>query len=250
MRTPLLTASMWVRGLPARLSGKATQPPPRLVLADKMGLPGWLMLGEQPNREIAFGAVGKFWRPLIEWRDVPPADFSGFAAPGWGKIAANFSMVPYGENHTLLSYQCRTATTDPDSRRRFLRYWWLVRPFVAHIMRATLNTIKADAEAAATDRSQMMRVLVCFGSKRGGTAGLAAMIGDALTETGHDAVVRPAKDVGELGGIDAVIVAGALYANRWHRDARRFVRRNTSELRGLSVWLVSSGPLGRLGRRA
>ena len=43
-----------------------------------------------------------------------------------------------------------------------------------------------------------MRVLVCFGSKRGGTAGLAAMIGDALTETGHDAVVRPAKDAGEL----------------------------------------------------
>ncbi|MGO8941751.1 MAG: flavodoxin domain-containing protein [Mycobacterium sp.] len=89
----------------------------------------------------------------------------------------------------------------------------------------------------------MMRVLVCFGSKRGGTAGLAAMIGDALTETGHDAVVRPAKDAGELGGIDAVIVAGALYANRWHRDARRFVRRNTSELRKLPVWLVSSGPL-------
>ena len=29
-----------------------------------------------------------------------------------------------------------------------------------------------------------MRVLVSFGSKRGGTAGLAAMIGDALTETG------------------------------------------------------------------
>ncbi len=152
VRTPLLTASMWVRDLPARLSGKAGAPPPRLVLADRMGLPGWLMLGEQPNREIAFGAVGKFWRPLIEWRDVPLADFSGFAATGWGKIAANFSMVPYGESHTLLSYQCRTTTTDPDSRRRFLRYWWLVRPFVAHIMRATLNTIKADAEAAAIDR--------------------------------------------------------------------------------------------------
>ena len=37
--------------------------------------------------------------------------------------------------------------------------------------------------------------------------------------------------------------AGALYANRWHRDARRFVRRNTAALRELPVWLVSSGPL-------
>ena len=88
-----------------------------------------------------------------------------------------------------------------------------------------------------------MRVLVSFGSKRGGTAGLAAMIGDALTEAGCDAVVSPAKDVGELGGFDAVIVAGALYAYRWHRDARRFVRRNATALRELPVWLVSSGPL-------
>jgi hypothetical protein len=26
-------------------------------------LPGWLLLGEQPDRELAFGAVGKFWQP-------------------------------------------------------------------------------------------------------------------------------------------------------------------------------------------
>jgi menaquinone-dependent protoporphyrinogen oxidase len=89
----------------------------------------------------------------------------------------------------------------------------------------------------------MMRVLVSFGSKRGGTAGLAAMIGDALTAAGCDVVVRSAKDVGDLDGIDAVIVAGAVYAYRWHRDARRFVRRNTPALRELPVWLVSSGPL-------
>jgi len=88
-----------------------------------------------------------------------------------------------------------------------------------------------------------MRVLVTFGSKRGGTAGLAAMIGDALTEVGCEAVVAPAKDVSDVGGVDAVIVAGALYANRWHRHARRFVRRHASALRELPTWLVSSGPL-------
>jgi hypothetical protein len=150
VRTPLLVASMWLRGLPARLSRKAAPPPPRLVVAENVGPPGWLPLGEQSNREIAFGAVGKFWRPVIEWRDVAPSDFVDFAEPGWGKLAANFSMMPYGESHTLLSYQCRTTTTDPGARRRFMRYWWLIRPFVKHIMRATLNAIKTDAEAAAT----------------------------------------------------------------------------------------------------
>jgi len=89
----------------------------------------------------------------------------------------------------------------------------------------------------------MMRVLVAFGSKRGGTAGLAAMFGAALSQAGCEAAVMPAADVHDLAGFDAVIVAGALYANRWHRDARRFVKRNAAALRKLPVWLVSSGPL-------
>ena len=60
-----------------------------------------------------------------------------------------FSVAPYGQHHTLLSYQCRTVTKDPASRRRFMRHWRLIRPFVRHIVRATLNSVKADAEAAA-----------------------------------------------------------------------------------------------------
>ncbi|WP_157184561.1 hypothetical protein [Nocardia niigatensis] len=147
VRTPLVTVAMWIRGLPARWTGRAIATPPRLVLGEGVGLPGWLLLGEIPGREIAFGAVGKFWQPNIEWRDIPKADFAGFAEPGWGKIAANFTVVRYGEHASLVSYEVRTVTTDPLSRQRFLRYWWLIRPFVAHIMRATLRTIAADAKA-------------------------------------------------------------------------------------------------------
>jgi hypothetical protein len=46
---------------------------------------------------------------------------------------------------TLLTNECRTATTDPVSRRRFARYWWVIRPFVGHIMRTTVAEIGADA---------------------------------------------------------------------------------------------------------
>jgi menaquinone-dependent protoporphyrinogen oxidase len=88
-----------------------------------------------------------------------------------------------------------------------------------------------------------MRVLIAFGSKRGNTAGLADMIGDAFREAGCGTVVSPADGVYDLAEFDAVVVAGALYANRWHRDTRRFVRRHTGVLRKLPVWLVSSGPL-------
>ncbi|MDZ4270720.1 MAG: hypothetical protein U1D00_34475 [Mycobacterium sp.] len=148
VHSPLLDLSMWLRGLPARLSGHAPSRLPRLVIDQDMGLEGWTFLGEQPDREVTFGAVGRFWQPNIEWRDVSATDFRTFDEPGWGKIAANFSVLPYGTSATLLTYECRTVTTDPDSRRRFLRYWRLIRPFVGHILRATLAQIAVNAQAA------------------------------------------------------------------------------------------------------
>ncbi len=88
-----------------------------------------------------------------------------------------------------------------------------------------------------------MQVLVAYGSKRGGTAGLAEMIGKDLESAGVHATVEPARKVKTIDGVDAVVLTGALYASRWHRDARRFAKRFASELRKRPVWLVSSGPL-------
>jgi flavodoxin len=47
-------------------------------------------------------------------------------------------------------------------------------------------------------------VLVVFGSKRGGTAGLAKMIGDALAAAGCRVVVTPAREARDVTGVDAV----------------------------------------------
>jgi hypothetical protein len=148
VHSPLLDAAMWLRQLPSRLTGRPAPHLSRLVIGEGVGIPGWLVLGEHDGEEIAFGAVGRFWQPVIEWRTVDAPEFAGFTDPGWGKIAANFSVLPYGSDRTLLSYECRTAITDSVSRRSFARYWWLIRPFVAHILRATLRQVKTDAEAA------------------------------------------------------------------------------------------------------
>lgn len=88
-----------------------------------------------------------------------------------------------------------------------------------------------------------MRVLVTWGSERGGTEGIAHMLADALTREGVDVEALPPEAIATLHGFDAVIVGGALYANRWHRVARRFVRRHLQELRRVPVWFFSSGPL-------
>lgn len=88
-----------------------------------------------------------------------------------------------------------------------------------------------------------MKVLIVHGSKMGGTAGIAYMLGEDLQSSGLDVSVRPARTTSEVEGYDVVIVGGALYAARWHKDARRFVKRNTDALRRTNVWLFSSGPL-------
>lgn len=88
-----------------------------------------------------------------------------------------------------------------------------------------------------------MRVLVVWGSKMGGTQGIAELVADELRRTGFDVMVERASRVHDLKPFDAVIVGGALYANRWHDEARRFVQRNVEALRRRPVWFFSSGPL-------
>ena len=159
VHSPLMDAAMWVRGVPdkiARATGRRTEPPQELpsltfdgMVDGERGLPGWLKLGEDVPQEIAFGAIGKFWQMDITWLDpVPetPEAFTAFDDAGWGKIAANFSVRPYGAGRSLLSYEARTAMTDEPSRIQFGRYWTIVSPFVGVIMRATLHTVKEDAE--------------------------------------------------------------------------------------------------------
>jgi menaquinone-dependent protoporphyrinogen oxidase len=88
-----------------------------------------------------------------------------------------------------------------------------------------------------------MQVLVAYGSKRGGTAGVAEMIGEELESAGIRAAVMPARQIRSIDDFDAVVLAGALYTYRWHRDARRFAKRFAPALRQRAVWCVSSGPL-------
>lgn len=89
-----------------------------------------------------------------------------------------------------------------------------------------------------------MRILVAYGSKRGGTEGVADILANVLREDGADVVVGPASSVTSFEGVDAAVIGGSLYMGRWHRDAVRLVKKHTDELRRIPVWFFSSGPLG------
>ncbi|MFJ8200806.1 flavodoxin domain-containing protein [Streptomyces sp. NPDC096152] len=87
------------------------------------------------------------------------------------------------------------------------------------------------------------RVLVAYGTKNGSTAQIAEAVAEVLRKDGLDAEALPARSVTAVEPYDAVLVGGGLYAGRWHKDARRFVRRHRRSLAGRPLWFFSSGPL-------
>jgi hypothetical protein len=119
-------------------------PPDSMRLADMPTHGDWVLLGEDPPHEIAFGVVGRFWAGETVWAQIDAADFETFTEPGFGKIACNFSLRPYGAERTLVTYECRTLATDEAARRGFMRYWRPLAQFIGLVMRSQLRVIKAE----------------------------------------------------------------------------------------------------------
>ncbi|MFI1921091.1 MULTISPECIES: flavodoxin domain-containing protein [unclassified Streptomyces] len=86
-------------------------------------------------------------------------------------------------------------------------------------------------------------VLVTYGSTNGSTAQIAEAVAEVLRKDGLTVDALPAGAVTSVASYDAVVVGGGLYAGRWQKDARRFVRRHRRLLAERPVWFFSSGPL-------
>lgn len=156
-RAPLSGALAALRMLPEIVASllhgeRPPTAPERMRLRDLSDLPptsgGWVLLEERPGEEIALGLVGKFWRPVIEYADVPAERFVEFAEPGYAKTVYDLSVHSLEGGDTLLSGLMRTATTDEHARRWFRRYWTFGVGSGAHVVvRALLETVQEDAEA-------------------------------------------------------------------------------------------------------
>ncbi|MDK1344666.1 flavodoxin domain-containing protein [Streptomyces sp. 378] len=89
----------------------------------------------------------------------------------------------------------------------------------------------------------MKNVLIAYGTTNGSTAEIAEFVAEVLRGDGLRAEALPARSVSGVASYDAVVVGGGLYAGRWHKDARRFVRHHRKALSERPLWLFSSGPL-------
>lgn len=135
-----------VAALGGRPAPPAPEAPASMRLADMPDTGEWVLLGEEPPDEIAFGAAGRFWAGETVWDRISAGEFSTYAQPGRAKIASSFSLRPYGEARVLVSYECRTQATDDPSRRAFMRYWRALSPFIGVVLRSQLRVIDERAQ--------------------------------------------------------------------------------------------------------
>jgi hypothetical protein len=125
--------------------------PESLRLRDFASIPakegGWVLLAMRPQNELALGLVGKFWRPVIQFADVPAESFREFSEPGWAKTLYLLAVEPLDEDRTRLSAVMRTATTDEHARRWFRRYWTFGVGSGAHVLvNGLLDMVRERAE--------------------------------------------------------------------------------------------------------
>lgn len=148
----LLTVLLSVRNLPARLMGRRSPAwSSERPLLDQLLARGFVVLAEEPDREIVLGVLGRFWT-FDAWTSdgaAPPVsgspEFMEFDAPGYAKAAANLRVERSG-SVARLTTETRIQATDSAARRKFALYWALIRPGSALIRRDLLRAVKRRAE--------------------------------------------------------------------------------------------------------
>jgi menaquinone-dependent protoporphyrinogen oxidase len=91
-------------------------------------------------------------------------------------------------------------------------------------------------------RTDHPTALVAYATRHGSTRAVAEEVAERLRLGGWQVDVRPAGDVADLAGVDAVVLGGALYTGRWHPAARRFLRRHRAALATVPLAVFAMGP--------
>ncbi len=137
---PLARALWWVRRL-GRPYGDSTKP---FIGGD---LPG-VTLDDVAGEGVVLGLTGQFWRVLGGARDArspaTPDEFAAYARADSCKAVVDFRVGPKS-----LSTETRVHVADPGARRKFRRYWFVVRPFSGLIRILLLRAARRRAEAVA-----------------------------------------------------------------------------------------------------
>jgi len=144
LNSPLVRTLIKAREI--ALGGEADRRTHPAALIPQMLSIGWVILAEEPDREIVLGAVTKPWEANTVFRSVPPDAFAAFDEPGYVKIAWTLRAIPHGAGASTFYTETRVCTTDAATRARFRNYWSFVAPGVKLIRWTMLRPLKVLAE--------------------------------------------------------------------------------------------------------
>lgn len=133
------------RFLPVLLSGSGLGQLRDRPFLDCLPVP--LLASDEP-RSLVFGGALQAWR-LTGGEQPPELDAEGlrnWMRPRWVKAAMDFRLTP-SRGGTELSSETRVLSTDYETRRKFDRYWLLVRPGSTAIRWEVLTAVQLRAEA-------------------------------------------------------------------------------------------------------
>jgi menaquinone-dependent protoporphyrinogen oxidase len=85
-------------------------------------------------------------------------------------------------------------------------------------------------------------VLIAYATRHGSTQEVAEEIAGVMRSLGNHVDVAAAELVTSLANYNAVVVGGALYTGRWHKDAVRFLKQHERALRHVPFAVYAMGP--------
>ena len=141
--SPVIRALFALRSLPALFSRRGRRGLGSTM--DTLLANGFVLLEEQPPREIVLGLAGQFWKPTGGIARLEADEFRGCDLPGLALAAWNFTVLPTDEG-SLVATETRVRCTDTAAHRSFARYWRVVRPFSGLIRTEALRAIRKAAE--------------------------------------------------------------------------------------------------------
>jgi hypothetical protein len=109
-------------------------------------LPG-VVLDDVQEEGIVLGLTGQFWRPRRGRDPYGPTTGDGFVA--YTRPDSCKAVIDFRIGHGRLSTETRVHVADPAARRKFRRYWLVIRPFSGLIRILLLRATRRRAEASA-----------------------------------------------------------------------------------------------------
>lgn len=116
--------------------------PSEVVTIERLGNAGFIKLHEEPGKEIIFGRMTT--SPMFNnCQAIPsPGEFIQHCDPATIKAVINFKLGEINHSQHIISTETRVCCGSQAMKRRFMVYWFFIKPFSQLIRKSMLKQMK------------------------------------------------------------------------------------------------------------